>query len=126
MLSGQKERRKMVRRTAYCEVKVMAVTYLLSGQKVRRKIVRRTAYCEVNVMAGTTCWLPVRYGLCTIDLRRHHAISLSDISIVKKLKLIIIMFYTTFVTITDHKWSNTDPRKSFLAYCWCFYYNKLH
>ncbi len=78
----------------------MAITYLLSGQKERRKMVRRTAYCEVNVMAGTTCWLPVRYGLCTIDLRRHHALSLSDISIFRKF---------TFVTITDHRWSNTDP-----------------
>ncbi len=43
-MSGQKERRKMVRRTAYCEVNVMAGTYLLSGQKERRKMVRRTAY----------------------------------------------------------------------------------
>ena len=86
LLSGQKERRKMVRRTEYCEVKVIAEIYLLSGQKERRKMVRRTAYCEVNVMAGTTCWLPVRYGLCTIDLRRHHALSLIDISIAKKLR----------------------------------------
>jgi hypothetical protein len=38
----------MVRRTAYCEVNVMTVTYLLSGQKERRKMVRRTAYCEVR------------------------------------------------------------------------------
>ncbi len=39
LLSVQKEKRKMVRRTAYCEVNVMAVTYLLSGQKERRKMV---------------------------------------------------------------------------------------
>jgi hypothetical protein len=48
LLSGQKERRKMVSRTAYCEVNVMAGTYLLSGQKERRKMVSRTAYCEVR------------------------------------------------------------------------------
>jgi hypothetical protein len=38
----------MVSRTAYCEVNVMAGTYLLSGQKERRKMVSRTAYCEVR------------------------------------------------------------------------------
>jgi len=43
-----KRRGNIVRRTAYCEVQVMAVTYLLSGQKERRKMVRRTAYCEVR------------------------------------------------------------------------------
>jgi hypothetical protein len=41
-------------------VKMMPGTYLLSGQKERRKTARRTAYWAVKVMAGTTCWLPVR------------------------------------------------------------------
>ncbi len=49
LLSVQKERRKMVRRTAYYEVNAMAGTYLLSVQKEGRKMVRRTAYCEVKV-----------------------------------------------------------------------------
>jgi hypothetical protein len=39
LYTGQKERRKIVRRSAYCEVTAMAVTYLLSGQKERRKMV---------------------------------------------------------------------------------------
>ncbi len=49
LLSVQKESRKMVGRTAYCEANVLAEIYLLSVQKERRKMVRRTAYCEVKV-----------------------------------------------------------------------------
>jgi hypothetical protein len=43
LYTGQKKRRKIVRRTAYCEVAVMAVTHLLSDQTERRKMVSRTA-----------------------------------------------------------------------------------
>jgi hypothetical protein len=38
----------------------IAGTYLLSAPKERRKMIRMTTYCEMKVMAGTAGWPPVR------------------------------------------------------------------